>query len=64
MRITQSDVFQTARNMRKGPFAQDIAKLFSGKLFAQAVGFASIILLARLYSPEAFGVLGVFMAVA
>jgi O-antigen/teichoic acid export membrane protein len=50
--------------MRKGPFAQDIAKLFSGKLFAQAVGFASIILLARLYSPEAFGVLGVFMAVA
>lgn len=44
-------------------FIANIGKLVTGKVVAQAVSLLSIPLIARLYAPEDFGVLGVFVAI-
>jgi lipopolysaccharide exporter len=38
--------------------------LFSGSLIAQAIGFAALYFLGRMYSPEAFGELEIFLKIA
>ena len=45
-------------------FVRDIAVLTMGTAFAQAMTVAASPILSRLYSPEDFGLLGVFMAIA
>lgn len=46
------------------PFLGNVTRLVSGEVVAQAVGFAALPWLTRLYGPAAFGILGVFMAVS
>ena len=41
-------------------FARDVLKLVGGTTAAQAIGFLVVPLLARIYSPDAFGALSVF----
>ncbi|WPJ94989.1 oligosaccharide flippase family protein [Coraliomargarita algicola] len=45
------------------PFLRHIATLVSGSALAQLIGLACAPVLTRLYTPEEFGLLGVFMAV-
>lgn len=53
-----------ANFLRSSKFLHNVSKLVSGEVVAQIVAFASIPLLTRLYSPAAFGILGVFMALS
>ncbi|CAN5255575.1 lipopolysaccharide biosynthesis protein [soil metagenome] len=47
---------------RRSPFFNSMAVLFSGSAASAGIGFAATPILARLYSPAEFGVLGVFVA--
>ena len=51
-------------NLKGSLFLRNIATLVSGSAIAQLIGLACAPLLTRLYSPEDFGLLGVFMAVS
>lgn len=51
------------RQFRHSPFLQNVGKLASGSAIAQIVALACAPVLTRLYTPEAFGLLGVFMAI-
>lgn len=46
-----------------GSFFKNVAVLMSGTAIAQALAFAVAPILSRLYTPEAFGVFGLFIAV-
>lgn len=48
--------------MRRFAGANDVLKMVTGTAVAQIIGFAFIPLLTRIFPPEAFGTLGVFMA--
>jgi lipopolysaccharide exporter len=50
-------------NDKKNHFAQNILKLFSGNVIANIIQLATIPILARLYSPDDFGILGLFLSV-
>lgn len=62
MGTTKVSVVQVIEAVRSNTFAKNVTNLFVGDLSAQVVGFLSIFLLSRLYGPEAFGLLGVFVA--
>ncbi|RMG21099.1 MAG: hypothetical protein D6730_18870 [Bacteroidetes bacterium] len=47
----------------RSPFWRNVFTLFSGNLLAQAFAVALTPFIARLYVPEAFGLLGVFIAI-
>lgn len=49
--------------IKNNSFAKNILTLFTGSVAAQAIGILVLPLLARLYSPEDFGVLGIYMSV-
>lgn len=53
-----------ASRFKRGGVARDVATLTVGTVIAQGVTIAAMPLLTRLYSPSAFGVLAIFMAVA
>ncbi len=63
MNLTSASFFQLGTRLRGSPFFANILQMLSGGLAVQAIGFASMPLLTRLYGPEAFGVLGIFIAV-
>src|SRR5699024_6518873 len=46
------------------PFIRNVLILTTGTATAQAVGLVSSPIITRLYGPEAFGIMGVFMAIA
>lgn len=48
----------------RSDFLKNAGKLFSGSLAAQAIGFGAIVFLGRMYSPEEFGELDIFMKMA
>jgi lipopolysaccharide exporter len=51
-------------NTRNSSFGIDVLKLVSGTTFAQAANILAIPFLVRLYSPEAFGLLALFISLA
>lgn len=55
---------QVTARLRASIFLGNVTKLASGEVCAQAVGFLSMPLLTRLYSPEAFGIMGLFIAIS
>jgi len=48
--------------LSKKPFVRNVATVATGTAAAQAIGIAFSPLITRLYGPEAFGLLGTFMA--
>lgn len=50
--------------LRKGGFARSVILIASGTAAAQAVALGASPILTRLFTPDAFGLLGLFMAVA
>lgn len=44
-------------------FIKDFSVLLSSSVLKQAIGFITLPLLARLYSPDAFGLLELFLAI-
>lgn len=50
------------RNLVKGDFVRNVSVLAGGTAFAGALSTLALPLLTRIYSPEEFGVLGVFAA--
>ena len=50
--------------LRASTFFRNVATLVSGSALAQLVGLACAPILTRLYTPEDFGLLGIFMAVS
>ena len=50
--------------LRASTFFRNVATLVSGSALAQLVGLACAPILTRLYTPEEFGLLGIFMAVS
>lgn len=50
-------------NLTKRPFIRNVIVLASGTAAAQFVGLISSPVVTRLYGPEAFGIMGVFMAI-
>lgn len=53
----------SASNKKKSSFAGDVLKLVTGTTFAQVLGILIAPILTRLYAPEAFGTLALFMSV-
>ena len=51
------------RSKPNSPFASDILKLVSGTAFAQIITILASPILTRLYSPEAFGFLAIFISI-
>src|SRR5699024_3705581 len=51
------------KNVLNKPFIRNVTILASGTAAAQAIGLFSQPIITRLYGPEAFGMMGVFMAV-
>ena len=49
--------------LRQGRFGRQVATLASGTAVSQVIILASAPLLTRLYSPEAFGIVGAFLSV-
>ena len=43
------------------PFARNVGKLLSANIFAQVLGFLVYPILTRLYAPEDFGLLNLFV---
>lgn len=64
MNATKQLAIHLSGRLRRSPFVLNVANLFVGDVLVQAIGFLSLLLLTRLYSPEAFGILGVFMAIS
>jgi len=52
------------RQIRNSKFVRDVAIVATGTAGAQIINVVFLPLITRLYGPEAFGVLGVFMSVA
>lgn len=50
-------------NLSKKPFVRNVFILASGTAASQVIAMALSPIITRLYGPEAFGILGVFMAV-
>lgn len=50
-------------NIKKDSFAANIAKVFSGNLVSKLLAIAAMPLITRLFSPESFGVFGVFNSI-
>ncbi len=50
-------------NKRPGTFAGDVLKLVGGTAFAQAVGLLSAPILTRLYAPDDYGILALFISI-
>jgi len=51
------------RIAKKSSFAGDVTKLVSGTAFAQAISLLAAPIIARLYAPEAWGVLAIFASI-
>ena len=51
------------RQRRKSNFAKDVLKLVSGAVFAQVLSVLAAPVLTRLFAPDAFGILAVFMSI-
>src|SRR5579862_5015807 len=47
----------------KGSFLSHVATLVTGTAISQAITFAAMLVLTRLFAPEAFGLLAVFMTI-
>lgn len=60
----RTQILQYVSHLKTSQFIGNVTKLLTGEVFAQAVGFCSMPLLTRLYSPEAFGVMGLFIAIS
>ena len=56
-------MFEKAKNLTKSKFVRNVAIVASGTAGAQAISMAFSPFVTRLYGPEAFGMLGTFMAV-
>lgn len=56
-----SRIFSTVA--RKGSFIRDVGTLASGTVVAQALTVLVLLVLARLYGPQEFGVFGLFMSI-
>ncbi|MBK1988485.1 oligosaccharide flippase family protein [Sphaerospermopsis aphanizomenoides BCCUSP55] len=54
---------QSSRSAKKTSFAGDVLKLVSGTAFAQVLTILASPFLTRLYGPEAFGKLAIFLSV-
>lgn len=54
---------QLAVSRRKASFSGDVLKLVSGTTIAQAIGILITPILTRLYAPEAFGTLALFISI-
>lgn len=50
-------------DLLRKPFIRNVAVLVTGTAAAQIIGLVSSPIITRLYGPEAFGVMGVFMAI-
>lgn len=50
------------RNLFQSSFVRNVSVLACGTVFAQALGILALPILTRIYTPENFGVLGVFAA--
>lgn len=55
---------QKILQLSKRPFIRNVAALTSGTAASQAIAMAFSPLITRLYGPEAYGILGVFMSIA
>jgi len=53
----------SGRQRRKSSFARDVFKLASGAAFAQLLSMLATPILTRLYAPDAFGILAVFLSI-
>jgi O-antigen/teichoic acid export membrane protein len=62
--MISAQLIQISGRLRGSAFLSKITKLVSGEVVAQIAAFAALPFLTRLYSPAAFGLLGVFMAVS
>lgn len=49
--------------IRQSQYARNVGTLATGTLIAQAIGIAASPILTRLYSPESFATLALFMAI-
>ena len=63
MSLIKSQVLEAVAYLRTSHFLGNVTKLASGEVCAQTVGFCSIPTLTRLYIPEAFGLMGLFIAI-
>ncbi|MFT4900916.1 MAG: O-antigen/teichoic acid export membrane protein [Lentimonas sp.] len=61
--MISSQILQLSGRLRGSTFLANMSKLLSGEMLAQIAGILALPFLTRLYPPEAFGVLGLFMAV-
>ena len=50
--------------LSRSPFIANVGELVGGSAFTQIIELACAPILTRLYTPEEFGLLGVFMAIA
>lgn len=62
--MTSYAVSNAFTRLTKSDFARNVGKVASGSALAQLIALAASPLLTRLYGPEAFGVLGVLLAIA
>lgn len=51
------------KSSRSSSFASDVLKLVGGTAFAQALGILASPIITRLYGPEAFGLLAIFISI-
>lgn len=58
-----TDQAETRLNSPKPNFSHDVLKLVSAPVFTQAVGIIVIPLITRLYAPEAFGLMALFISI-
>lgn len=58
-----ADLLGTTRRIISLRFSRDVASLAGGNLIAQIVTLAAAPIITRLYGPEEFGTLGVFLAI-
>lgn len=59
-----SQILQLSGRLRGSAFLGNTSRLLSGEVLAQITGLAALPFLTRLYGPEAFGLLGIFMAIS
>lgn len=57
------DLGRVVRRFRQSTFFGNVAKVGTGSAIAQIIALACAPILTRLYAPEAFGLLGMFLAV-
>jgi len=60
--MISSQLLQISGRIRESAFLGNISKLVSGDILAQLAAFAALPFITRIYGPEAFGLLGIFMA--